>query len=52
MKKTREISGAVSATQKAVIPAKAGIQSITDFICSNNWTPAFAGVTKPFSRYC
>jgi hypothetical protein len=29
---------------KAVIPAKAGIQFITDFF--NNWTPAFAGVTK------
>jgi hypothetical protein len=33
---------------KHQIPAEAGIQDVDESIAFNSWTPAFAGVTKPF----
>jgi hypothetical protein len=36
-------------TSNFVIPAKAGIQDVDETIDFNSWTPAFAGVTSPFS---
>jgi hypothetical protein len=36
-------------TSSFVIQAKAGIQDVDEIIYFNSWTPAFAGVTDPFS---